>query len=356
MNIDDALRELQLGARVLREDAPYHWFGSMEFEGQQLCAGMQPPLEFAFIADDRLQAYAAYQHNLVLMTAGLLDFLCKLAGHMVQKGIFSSQHGSQAAPIAWDPDPARSGALIRGLVIAEAFDVRCPPWGRDDPQAGLYFFVLLNLFRFVVLHEIGHIYHQHGRRFTRMDSLEVDAIGPAILNPGGALDAQARELVADGFAIDMLLQLMESEVDRVAKTSLTAPLATSLLASEERRIVFGLTLAYIYFSATDRHAAVDPVDAMLSSHPPAAFRLVTIVAGRRQALETRVGAERARVIALSAGLAGDAALAIAFNRRPNREWLANMDDERFSRHYESLHARLNAWVRPDVPLGASANG
>lgn len=345
MDIEKALFDEGLDVRLRKEDAPHSWYGLMEFEAAQLCAQLEEPTYFTFNCDQQLQAYAVYGSRLVVVTAGLFDFLCRLAGRIVANGLFSTV-GQPPTDRTWNPDTIRSKQIPRKLLQDEPFDVKSPPWKDDPERSGLFFYLLLTLFRFVVLHEIGHFYHRHGDRLNGvMVGMEIDAVQPKLLPEEEALDSQARELVADKFAMDILLRLQENELERIERTELVAPLGKKLLNSPQKRIAFVLNAVYVYFAATDRLPNVPPEDAVRMSHPPAAFRLVTIAATSLDRTEAALDQETTRSAVLATGIIGDALLAIALDRKPDPAWLAHMQGRPFSQHYEKLYERVDIWTR-----------
>jgi hypothetical protein len=345
MDIDKALRDARLDLRLSREDAPNSWYGVMQFEAESLCAQLEEPSYFTFNSEARLQAYAVYDAHLVVVTAGLFDFLCRLVGRIVASGLFSTI-GQPLTERTWNPDPLRSEQLPRELLRDEPFNVVSPPWTEDSQRAGLFFYLLLTMFRFVVLHEIGHLYHRHGDRLGGVRvGMDIDTVQPRLLREDCALNSQARELVADKFAMHLLLELQEVELERIARTELIAPLGEKLLNTAQKRVAFLLNAVYVYFSATDRIPNASPMDALRMSHPPAAFRYMTIAATALESTTSRIGEEAARKAVLAGGVGGDALLAIALNRKPDPAWITRMQDRSFSEHYGKLYERVDGWTR-----------
>ena len=347
MDIGKALRDANLDIQLHTANAPHIWYGTMEQEAMCLCSHLDESTYFTFNCASRIQAYAVYDSRLIVVTAGFFDFLCRLAGRIVASGLFSDVGQSQNQP-NWNPDILRSERMPREIIQDEPFNVMAPPWQEDDERSGLFFYLLLTLFRFVILHEIGHLYYRHGDRLG--DSrvvMDIDSVEPRLLSEEDALDAQARELAADNFAMQMLLSIQESELERIARTKLVAPLGEKLLDTGQKRITFLLYVAYIFFAAMDRRPGASPSDAIRMSHPPAAFRLVTVVASIMRIAEESLGEEEARNTVRVAGFLGDALLAIALDRELSPAWVARMQDKIFSEHYAKLYARVGLWMRRD---------
>lgn len=343
MDIDSALKEARLDIRMDTAHAPNEWYRFAELEAKQLCEGSGMELSFTFNCDRGLQAYAVYKSRLVVVTAGLFDFLCRLADRIVSKGIFP-EIGKLADPV-WNPDPSHAQQTARELIQDRPFDNNSPVWKENPDRKGLFFYLLFTSFRFVVLHEIGHFYHKHENRTKGATaSLEVDSAQPRLLPHPDALDAQTRELVADKFAVDVLLRIVEGEVERIKKTALTAPLGQTLLSTKEKRRQFVLQIVYLYFSATDRIPGYDPTESVRMSHPPAAFRLVTIAASLTENLDN----EHVRKNVLATTILSDAVISVALNREPDPDWLAHMQDPIFSDHYKQLYERVGAWTRNET--------
>ncbi|MFM0174611.1 hypothetical protein PQR33_35350 [Paraburkholderia sediminicola] len=339
MNIEEALQKANLDIRLRGEDAPHQWFKYAEIEANVLCDQRDLKLNFTFNCDKRIQAYAVYESKLVVVTAGLFDFLCRLADRIVSKGLLPAL-GRAVAP-SWTLSSVRSDQTPRKLIQDAPFVDGVSEWKDDPERHALFFYLLLTLFRFVVFHEMGHFYHGHDKRSPESSaSMDVDSAQPRLLPKNEALDAQARELVADKFAMDMLTICTEAEVERMKRTPFMAPLEKTLLNSKERRMQFLLQAAYIYFAATDRLPDSVPEEGIRMSHPPAAFRLVTLAAMVTENLD----GEKTHS-ALAATIVGDALIAVALDRKPDPEWLARMQVPTLVEHYKKLHDRFSFWTK-----------
>ncbi|AFT87536.1 hypothetical protein [Paraburkholderia phenoliruptrix] len=349
MNIEEALQKANLDIRLRGEDAPHQWFAYAEIEANVLCDQQDLKLNFTFNCDRRIQAYAVYESELVVVTAGLFDFLCRLTDRIVSKGLFR-ELGCADAP-TWTPSLERSDQTPRKIIQDIPFVDGVSEWKHDPERYALFFYLLLTLFRFVVFHEMGHFYHQHGKRSSDSSaSMDVDSAQPKLLPENEALDAQAREIVADKFAMDMLTICTEAEIERMKSTPFMAPLEKKLLNSKERRAQFLLQAAYIYFAATDRLPDSVPEDSIKMSHPPAAFRLVTLAA----MVTEKLGNKQAHS-ALAATIVGDALIAVALDRQPDQKWLARMQAPTLVEHYKNLYGRFSFWTKNSPRLMRGKN-
>lgn len=346
MNIEEALQKAKLDIRLRGEDAPHQWFKYAEIDANILCDQRDLKLNFTFNCDRRIQAYAVYESELVVVTAGLFDFLCRLTDRVVSKGLFREL--GCAVTSTWTPSIERSDQTPRKLIQDIPFIDGVSEWKHDPERYALFFYLLLTLFRFVVFHEMGHFYHHHGKRSPNSSaSMDIDSAQPKLLPESEALDAQARELVADKFAMDMLTICTEVEIEGMKSTPFMAPLEKKLLNSKERRMHFLLQAAYIYFAATDRLPDSVPEESTRMSHPPAAFRLVTLAATATEKLD----GEQAHS-ALAATIVGDALIAVALDRQPDQKWLVRMQAPTLVEHYKNLHDRVDFWTKNSPRLNA----
>lgn len=340
MNIVEALSKAGLDIQMDVQNTPNEWYRHAEFEAKQLCAEFKPALYFTFNCNPELQAYAIHKTNLVVVTAGLFDFLCRLADRIVSKGLFSEI--GQPTKQTWMPDPERSAKTARELIRGKPFDSDSATWKGDAERESLFFYLLLTMFRFVVLHEIGHLLHRHGeRRGGVAATMDIDTVQPLLLAEETALDAQARELVADKFAMDALQIILEAEIERIENTPFTSNLGKKLLDSQQKRLQFLLQAVFVYFSAIDRLPGGSAEKAILMSHPPAAFRLVTIAATAAEKHQDEMDHNNL----LAATIIGDSLIAVALDRKPDPDWLIHMQNPLFKKHYKKLYARVPYWTR-----------
>ena len=96
----------------------------------------------------------------------------------------------------WNPDLERSERAPRDLLNEKKpFDWQLESIGwKEAGERQILFHVVLSLcFRFVVLHEVGHIENDHGRRRVRTGDnlLLVDRPSPGLLQPEEASELKA---------------------------------------------------------------------------------------------------------------------------------------------------------------------
>ena len=339
MDFAKALYEAHLNIRLNEEEFSNELYGYAQYEAKQLCEEITPKLHFTFIHGTNLQAYAVYKSDMIVVTDGLFNFLCRLADRIVSKGLFTNI-GRPTEP-TWTPNLDNSLRTARELIQDKPFDFASSAWKTDESRKGLFFYLLLTMFRFVVLHEMGHIYHKHGDRFNdEAAAMDIDTSQPQLLPEIDALDSQARELVADKFAIDALKKILEVEIERIKQTPFLENLSGELLASKEKREIFLLQTVYLYFSATDRLPGLSATEAIRMSHPPAAFRLVTIAATMTKHLND----EEVKHTTLAATIIGDSLISVALDRNPDPDWLVRMQDPLFSEQYKNLYQRVSMWT------------
>jgi hypothetical protein len=339
--IQDALSQEKLDLRmdVDPQNPEHKWFQVALEDGRQLCAGSGRPLSFTFNCSHQIQAYALYKHKLVVVSAGCFDFICRLADRIVEKGIYQGV-GVPKNP-DWTPSPENSAETIRNLIAQRPFFPSKATWRDDTERRELFRYLMLMLFRLVVLHEIGHFYHRHGKRFDgEIGNLDIDSAQPKLLPEDDALDSQARELVADKFACENLTRMVEEEANWLYYSTEGHEFASRFLDTRLKRISFVLQIAYIYFVATDRLSNADPIVSVRMSHPPASFRLVTIVATAGTGFDSQEGATQLNNFIRVA----DAIMAVTLDRIPDLKWLAQLDHPGFSRHYAALYNKFDDWA------------
>ena len=350
-----ALNAERLDIRMVVDPAniEHTWLSVAQEQGQQLCRRSGLGLTFTLNCTLNIQAYALYRHNMVVVSVGCVDFLCRLADRIVTKGIF--QDVGAPAVTNWIPTPEDSAQTIRALILQERFVYATAAWRGDPERESLFAYLMITLFRLVVLHEIGHFHHQHGERFTgQVQHLDADSAQPTLLPVALAVDSQARELVADKFACDLLSRILEDDITGLQRVRGMESFTRLYLDTAVKRTGFILQIAYLFFVTTDRLPDADPVTSVLMSHPPASFRLATIVA---TALTDVADQEKIRQInALAIG--ADAVVAVVLDRIPNVNWIAQLDQPAFKAHYESLYARVDAWaITPQqAPISATNPG
>lgn len=302
-------------------------------------------MRFCFSADPRVQAYAIYDDQAIILSAGMFDLLCKLTASMVSSGLYPAVGTPSVA--AWNPDINNNLLSVRGLLAGGIFNWNdAPSWSCDPDRMELFFQLLRTMLRFVVLHEIGHLWHRHGERHQAGHRLEVDSGAPKLLSPKQAMESQARELIADQFALRLLLRGQHGEIQENLADKSANNLRHTILASPSAEIAFSLLAIYCYFYAVDRQDW-SATDVHLYSHPPAPFRLKALIADLLEFGALGIPPQECEDVISDAYLAANASIAMTFCRFPDLNWMTSMSDQNLSEHFANLHKQIPNWRRTD---------
>lgn len=301
-------------------------------------------MTFCINTDPRVQACAIHDDQLIVLTAGMFDMLCKLASSIVSAEIYP-EIGSENSP-TWKPDTSNCNRPVRKLLDQNPFNWKLKPaWSNDLDRMELFFQILSSMTRFVVLHEAGHLWHKHGTRNKYHNRLEIDTIGANILkNSQEALESQARELVADQFAFRQLLRALNNEVKHPTESEHRRNLRSALLSSEINQITFTLLTAYFYFYSVDT-SNWNISEAHLYTHPPAPFRLKAILCDLLEFGALGLNPYECENIIYQANLTAEAIISITFKNFPDIDWLKSMSDDRLQNHFNNLCAEIPNWYR-----------
>ncbi|KAF1046382.1 MAG: hypothetical protein GAK35_01069 [Herbaspirillum frisingense] len=349
--ISDVLSQWGLGMRldVTPATPNYRWLSMAEEEAKRLCAWHNEPVSFTFIATEEINAGAVPCPALIVMAAGCFDFLCRLANTIVGKGIYTDIDPRTASAVE-DSDEQVEKTIRSILKKQQWFAPDMVSWSRYSEKEGIFCFILLSLFRFVILHEMGHIVHRHGRRshLSGQGYLLMDGIEQPTMASDSILDSHAREIVADKTAMQLCHHLLEEQFFILATYSDIKEFAHTYLGTEINRIKFLTQIAYLYFAAIDQFLVTPFEIGSVRSHPPAPFRAITIATTAVHGYEK--DPRRTQVVQFLPP--AENMLAIAIGKRTNRQWLAQLlEDPRYEAHYRALFDRVDRWsiVSQTVP-------
>jgi hypothetical protein len=347
---DDFVKHHKLDIRLYPENSPANpWIKVCTEEAEKLCHEVtEIPVSFAFTASARIQAQALYEPRSVVMTWRLFNRLCHLSANLVSKGLYVKL-GKQKPPV-WTKDPSRAGRPMTSFIDLSSFNWRetSAAWSSDPERQWLFAYVLLTIFRFVVLHELGHIHYKHGlRRGGHPVSLEVDAIHPTLYPEEDAIPSQARELVADEFAWRVLTKLQAIELELKANTVMGKGLISKLLQTDRDRIRFLLSTIYLYFYSSDRHdwLAINPIHL---SHPPSPFRWYTIAAGFVEHGNFQIPADQAPGLFKDSFFEAASIVAVAYDQLPDMKWLDILSTDQYKKLYAVLYQEIPKWNMTDL--------
>lgn len=347
MNIDDALRQENLEPRLVPSDIAdtNPWFLIMERDLSLLCQNaLAAPVNFTFNISHNIQACVLYRRNLVVMTAGMFNVLCRAASKIVASGAFIKFEGGVEP--TWSPNVESSFKPIISDLSRTAFNwnLESEPWRKSGERQLLFFYLLQTLTRFVVLHELGHLAHNHGARFLEGGSsfVDVDLAQPDLLTREDGVASQARETIADNFAFIRLKQIQEKELFSKAETEAAKLLINKLLQDEQERVRFLLTTVYLYFHMMDRHDWCS-VDIFRLTHPPAPFRLKNLFALTLETGVVNLSEDETGEMLMQHHYACNALVSVVYNHYPALDLFSEVGISRFNELFNALYEEYPKW-------------
>jgi hypothetical protein len=300
------------------------------------------PIDLAITEDIRVQAAAVFDPPTILVAGGLADMLCKFAAQLVTAGVFVV-FGS--AKPDWHPEKSVEVATVRRHLEADRFvwNPAYLPWIADAERVQLFVFLVSSMARFVVLHELGHIHFGHGHTEGQQLAMIVDGEAADTDARRKAIVSQAKEIVADSYALNAHLRMLNAEYDSADLDSMQQLLRDKMLASPRARLRATLLSAFLVFQLLDRHHWTIET-AMLASHPPAPFRVKSLYA---TALELKLPhlPEKEIIEEISvAHVLGNAVLSVGLNRFPNVAWLQVIEGPEFDAQFGEIFAEMPNWI------------
>jgi hypothetical protein len=213
-------------------------------------------LDFCVTTDKQIKAGIIYKHNLIFMSYGLFDRLCKLALLIHSSGALNGKPKEFKFTDLHLVDNPFVGFNQEGRVVGLETD------------SHLLLFVFDCLLGFVVAHEIGHCVNNHGNRIEVSDDIE----GHVKVNQTSLIQSHTRELVADNYAFRFLRQDIEQRISSNNKA------LTDLLPefkNEKGGALLALLFVSCYFKLMDGQS---PYPHFKSTHPESAIRVHSIFA------------------------------------------------------------------------------
>lgn len=330
--IDAALQHVELPARRIIDPLAErdYWLRQAEHDGSGWAQGLD--LTFTFITDDdSIQAYAIYHYKLIAMTTGCFNFICTLCDEVVGRGLFGKDSLLPAG--GWKEDHTMAEQKIRKILKGVSFAPEKAVWKGDKEREAVFLYLVLSLFRFILLHEMGHFAHDHGQR-NRMVQLDMDAVGhQRPLTPQEALDSQARELIADKFALDALERMLLADAEQLVAFNDIGPFIQRYLSNPFQQKVFALSIAYMFFIALDGFVYIEPERMAVMTHPISPFRVTTLVSIARTGAVSDEEAARLNEFLPTV----DQVMAYVLGRRPNPDWFLQLDHPFYKAQYGRLY-------------------
>jgi hypothetical protein len=321
------------------------WMVPFAIQAQEMCeAG---GATFVFLESADMQAVAVQdERDVVGVYAGMFWMLCRLASLVASSGVFPAMKG-QIEP-AWIPELERSSRTPRELLEERRpfnWALESIGWKQDPDRQILFYTVLSLLFRFVVFHEIGHIVNDHGRRRRRTgrDALLIDRPNPLLLDPNEALSSQAREVIADGFALTHTIKTFSQEMSSGSHLALAQIVRERLAPNASASIRFVLSVVYLYFRLSDRSDWQSvPIDRL--SHPPAPFRMKALLALLVDLKPLGINESTAASIISQTMLSGDALMSVMLSIFPQPDWIKQISTPAHDRHFGQMYERFPDWT------------
>ena len=218
------------------------------------------------------------------------------------------------------------------------------PWITDAERMQLFVFLVTSMARFVVLHELGHIHLGHGHTDGQPLAMIVDGDVADTDARRKAIVSQAKEIVADSYALNAHLHMLNAEYDKPDLDAMRQLLRNKMLASPRARLRATLLSAFLIFQLLDRHSWTTET-AMLASHPPAPFRLKSLYA---TALELKLAQLPEQEIIEEISIAqylGHAVLSVGLSRLPDVSWLQAVEGPEFNAQFDEIFAEMPNWIR-----------
>lgn len=285
--------------------------------------------------------------DIVGVYAGMFWMLCRLASSAAASGVFPAMAGGKEPE--WKPDVNRSIHLPRDLLDeGKAFDWKAESatW-IEYPERQMLFLMILNvLFRFVVNHEIGHIWNDHGlRRPGKAASPCVDSVGANQTTVHDPIASQAREIIADSFAFKRTIEVLDRELDLKAELEMTRIVREKLLPNQDEVASFVLIIVFLYFRVSDLSNWYGQ-DRDTLSHPPAPFRAHALAAALLEHRHLGISEKSAGLAIRKASLGSAALMTVILGIYPDLYWLKNVSGTQDRVHFQRIFDEIPNWHGP----------
>lgn len=315
-------------------------------EGRSICSKYNSDIYFVFIESLEMQAVSIDDEVKICgMYAGMFWMLCRLASVIAGGGVFPAMLGGEEP--SWSPDELKLKMTPREILEEGRsfdWDFESVVWKGYPERQMLFYIVLGLLFRFVVFHEIGHLYNKHcDKRRAGAIRMLVDSIGPKIIDPKDAIPSQARELVSDHFAMIRTIELLNQELALKADLNMTKILRERLMPDRSSLVRFALTIICLYFRLSDRsdwqQCAVNTL-----SHPPAPFRMKALFSALIENPTLGLTEQEASDVIRGVTVQADVVMSVVLNIQPNPHWFDAISTPQHDSHFSTLCREYTKWV------------
>lgn len=280
-------------------------------------------LDFCITTEQAVRAGIIYHEKLIFVSYGLFDRLCKLSllvyssGELNGKQLdfkFSDLH------LIGIPFKNKDLELVKG----------------SDERYLLFIFILNSLLCFVISHEAGHYFNDHGKRKKISDDIE----GHQKIERKDLIVSHAIELVADSYGFTSLLDYVK---DAFLKENKGVAYLLPYYKSDHGYVLLSYIIVGCYFKLMDGHA---PLPHFESTHPDSASRLKVIYAST---LDHYVPKERTQLkqhgeIIISAFTC----VRRIFEYKGgvfNVNWLSNYTDEEMNSWFNEVSQEYENWCK-----------
>lgn len=213
-------------------------------------------LDFCITTNLNFQCGIIYDEKLIFMSYGTFDRLCKLSELIFRSGMIT---GKPMSLNFYDLH------LVNNPFVGFNNETR----EENESESHLFMFILQSLMLFIVSHEVGHFVNKHGDRAIKQSFYNIfdDVLGHREIDGNELISSHARELVADGFALNIVKKNVQSAFDQ--EVCYLGNLL-DFYTCKEGGIVFSLLLILCYFKLSD---GLSPHEHFNSTHPSTAARV-----------------------------------------------------------------------------------
>lgn len=317
-------------------------YKQFELDGEKLCNMVtRGEISFNFADGPQLNAAALYPEKTVVILRGMMEAIFKISARLVGRGAYPLV--GRISEQRWVPNYTllfRSSNETLASLEPFEFDEKRFPWLRSVERQALFMFISNTMFRFVVFHELGHFFHEHGGAGSPEHIMDYDEMAAAARI--GNIDQQAKELLADGYGYQRLLHFVRQHLRAPFHNPARTLLATHFASSDEDLAIFVSTIVYIYFQMTEAPGDRDR-EPETWSHPPAPFRLKAILATTLEHGALDVPPIAVPSVLRACILQSQALIITMLDQHATEEWLGSVSGPRFDAHYKKLFEAMPRW-------------
>lgn len=301
-------------------------------------------IDFHIASNKEMNALAFYPTKSIVVCRGALNGILRIGKCIVESEIFPEMMGNYLPPEKSEIG-APLGKLRRDLLNpSEDFilDSIQSPWVEDAERLYLFRAITELLFGFLVCHEIGHHFHQHGKKNGREGKHNFDSDEMLGLEFPGSLDKQAIECVADYCGFDVLLHSMREVLSppNISDDKYTLFLKNRFFVGPEGLLLRCYQVSFIYFFFMET-PGWEEKNAEEWFYPPAGFRLQAIFSSTLSRPPLKLERSRIYVKLEEAIASADEIVRIAFCLSFDIGWFSKM--RRYEYHARKVSERMDIW-------------